>query len=631
MASVYAQSGAVLGPAGEGEQQEEQEKEQPKITDYKIISIEGDTITVDTTLTIQKEYSVNYLRKDNFGLLPFSNIGQPYTQLTKSDREVRVLPDFGASAAHANFYEVKDIFYYRVPTPFTELFFKTTFEQGQLLDAFFTSNLTPQLNFSAAYKGLHSLGKYQHLLTSQGSFRTTISYHSKRKTYGVDAHFLSQDLSAEQNGGLTELADQQFSGKDKEFRDRNVLDVNYEDAERKLRAKRFYVNQYYNLIKGNDSTANNRVQLRHVFNFTDKEYYFKQEQPFPLYGSSLSHSNISDLTEYQEVSNQLSAGYLNNILGEIQFKVRHTNYNYGYKRVLYLDNGDVPNRLKGDVLAVGAAYKKNIGGFELKGDALLNTIGDFDGNYLKATASYRLDSLNRVEAGILTNSRQPDFNVMLYQSDYKNYNWYHELKNEQRQTLHFKLQSQRWLNVDFDYSRIHNYTYFEMANKTDGEADSLLTPRQYGGDVHFTRIKVNKEIGFKKMALDNTLMFQEAIKGKEVFHVSPFITRNTLYYQDYWFRKSLYVQTGFIFNYFSSYKVDGYDPVMAEFYVQDRERLKGFTRLDFFLNAKVRTARMFFKLENITTLLDGNGHYATLREPYRDWSVRFGMVWNFFW
>src|SRR5699024_1764380 len=119
-------------------------------------------------------------------------------------------------------------------------------------------------------------------------------------------------------------------------------------------------------------------------------------------------------------------------------------------------------------------------------------------------------------------------------------------------------------------------------------------------------------------------------KGEEVLHVAPFITRNSLYYHDYWFHNNLFLQTGFTYSYFSSFKVDGYDPVMAESYVQNDITLQGFSRLDFFFNAKVDKARLYFKVENLTTFLDGNGHYAAPYQPYRDWSIRFGIVWDFF-
>jgi hypothetical protein len=48
---------------------------------YRFISIERDTTYLDTSLTIQRVYSFNYLRKDNFGLLAFSNEGQTYNTL----------------------------------------------------------------------------------------------------------------------------------------------------------------------------------------------------------------------------------------------------------------------------------------------------------------------------------------------------------------------------------------------------------------------------------------------------------------------------------------------------------------------------------------------------------------------
>ena len=45
------------------------------IEDYKVINIDRDTSFVDTSQSIQKEYKYNYLRKDHFELMPFSNVG----------------------------------------------------------------------------------------------------------------------------------------------------------------------------------------------------------------------------------------------------------------------------------------------------------------------------------------------------------------------------------------------------------------------------------------------------------------------------------------------------------------------------------------------------------------------------
>ncbi len=613
--------------------QKTETQQQLPATAYKIISVAGDTTHVDTTLTIYKAYRFNYLRRDNFGLLPFANVGQPYTSLTYDFDSPVTLPQFGARAAHFAYLQVDDIHYYHVPTPWSQLFFKTTFEQGQLLDAFLTSNINPQLNVFIAYKGLHSMGKYRHATTSQNSFRIGFSYRTKNNRYGVKSHFISQNLSAFQNGGLTPLADQHFKSEDDQYNDRSVLDVKYENADRLLLAKRFFVKQHYKIFKGNDTTGNNQLRIGHIFNFTDKEWQFKQKEAFPIYGEAYRSNSLRDLTEFQRISNTLFLQFQNRIAGNLLFKVRHSNYNYGYQRKLYLDHETIPNRLKGDVFSVGAAYQKNIGGFHLTGDAMLNVAGDFNGNYLKAEAGYALDSLNKINIGLHINSRLPNYNFLLFQSDYKNLNWYNHFDNQRMQSVYFQLISNKLLEVKASYTRIHNYAYFGLkAGAATGlPADSLVRPYQYDGDVNYLKIKAHRQFNFWRFSLDNTLLYQKVLSGESVFRTPDFITRNTLYYRDYWFDNNLYLQTGFTFNYFTSFKANAYHPVLGEFYVQDFRTLSGFYRLDFFFNAQVRNTRLYFKLENLSTLIDGNGHYAAPYRPYRDFVIRFGLVWDFFW
>ena len=100
-------------------------EDKPSIDLYKIYTLEKDTTYVDTTLNIKKEYKFNLLRKDVFGLLPFANEGQPYNTLNFGLNNKSTFPDFGFKAKHFNYLEVNDIKYYSVPTPLTELYFKT--------------------------------------------------------------------------------------------------------------------------------------------------------------------------------------------------------------------------------------------------------------------------------------------------------------------------------------------------------------------------------------------------------------------------------------------------------------------------------------------------------------------------
>ena len=617
----FLMQGQVQNPRGrtsEGrqsmEQQTKEERAKPPITDYKIITVSNDTTFVDTTLTIEEDYRFNYLRKDRFELLPFSNVGQTYNRLSYEFERKNLLPEFGARARHFNFFEVEDVNYYRVPTPFTELFFRTVFEQGQVLDAFFTVNTSPNLNFSVAYKGLRSLGKYQHILTSTGNFRAAVNYHTQDQKYHLKTHFVSQDLMNEENGGLNELSLEQYLAGEEEIEDRSRLDVNFENAQSTLFGKRFYLDHRFYL---NGAGEAENFFVRHKLNFSDKEYLYEQGSASPLFGPAYETSGLRDETSLENVYNEASLNYRSDLLGEIGFKGGLTNYNYGYNSTLDLESGYIGNRLKGDMISVGGNYAKTIGSFDFHADGMINVSGDFEGNYLQAGLSYSLMEDIRAFVMLSTSSQAPNFNFLLYQSDYVNYNWQNDFSNVSTQKLDFSVVSPRFFNLNVEYTRIANYSFFGL------NQENQVRPMQYSETVNYVRAKAEKEFVFGKFALNNTLLYQKVLDGASVLNVPDFITRNSLYYQDHWFQRALYLQTGFTFNYFSNYHMNGYDPVLSEFYVQNQQEMEGFPRVDFFFNGKIRQAHIFFKLEQVHTLLTENDNFSAPLYPYRDFGVRF--------
>ena len=212
-------------------------------TDYKIISFSNDTTVVDTTLTIQKDYKFNYLRKDDFELLPFHNQGQTYNKLGYSFKNSALFPAVGFTSKQYNYYKIEDIKYYYVPTPTSEIMYRTGLEQGQVLDAFLTMNTSRQFNISIAYKGLRSLGKYRNTLASHGNFRTSFNYHSKNKNYYLRGHFSSFDLLNNENGGLTDQSIGFFESNNTNYTDRARLDVNFTNADNMFEGKRYYFEQ----------------------------------------------------------------------------------------------------------------------------------------------------------------------------------------------------------------------------------------------------------------------------------------------------------------------------------------------------------------------------------------------------
>ena len=628
---------------------EKPEKERPPIDLYKIISLEGDSTVVDTSLTIQKFYKYNYLRRDRFELLPFMNTGQTHNTLAYTFDEQSTRPLFGARARHFNYMEVEDIDYYEVPTPLTELYYKSVFEQGQTLDAFFTMNTSKQFNFSIAYKGLRSLGRYQHILTSTGNFRFGFSYHTKNKRYNIKAHYVAQDLLNRENGGLTDTALENFKGNDSQFNDRSRLAVNFEDAESVLDGQRIFLDQTYELLPqrdsvgvkndsiNNDSLSNknnskynsirNSLKVGHVLTFRSKFFEYRQDSPAPIFGTSFQAAGLNDHVDLLDFNNKFFVNFTNPLLGKLTVQGNYGHYDYGYNSVLITENGRIPNRLNGNSIAVGAGYEKNIGGFKLKSNAEANISGDFDGYNLKATATYDLKNSSQFYAGLAVNSRPANYNQLLYQSSYSNYNWYNadDYRNVKTRSLQAGINSVKWLSASATLTNISDYAYFAI-----DPTDTLVNSFQASENVTYLKIKASKEFRVGKFALNNTVAYQQVSNGKQYFNVPQLLTRNTLYYTDQWFDKALFIQTGVNFKYFTKYNMNGYDPVLAEFYVQNDTEIGAFPLIDVFFNMKVRQTRIFFIAEHLNSSLGGNNFFSAPRYAYRDFNLRFGIVWNFF-
>jgi len=618
-------SSAIVFSQNGGERPEKKNKEKPPITLYEIISAKRDTTFLDTSLTIQRYYKFNYLRKDNFELQQFSNVGQPYNDLSYDFDNVNLKPLFLAQSHHFGYREIEDMDYYNLPTPLTELYFKTAFKQGQQLDAFFSINTSKQFNFSIAYKGVRSLGAYQHSLTSTGDFRFTTNYHTKNNRYNIFAHVMALDLINQQNGGLTDESVLLFESNNSEFKDRGRLEVNFQDAENELKGFRVYGKQEFELITKKDSTDQNKLFIGNVMSFEDKSYVFKQDVPFDDYGESYKTSDLYKKGKLEDFNIQGYTRFENNHIGSLSAFIGYTDYNYGYNSVIIFDDGRIANRLKGNLVQAGASYKKTYKGFELFGKGAINISGDYDGNYLKTGASYLIKNAHKISAEIKTHTTAPNFVFLLNQSDYINYNWQNNFDNIKTQQLKVDFESDKIANLSLNYTGIDKYTYFVIK-----ENDSTPTPQQYGERVDYVKVKLQKELKFKKFGLDNTLLYQNALNGEDVLKLPQFITRNTLFFEDHLFKKALFMQTGVTFKYYSNYMMNGYDAVLAEFYVQNETELGGYPQFDIFFNARVQQIRFYFKYENFNALFSRtNTYFSAPGYPYRDAVIRFGIVWNF--
>lgn len=598
---------------------------------YKIVTLDRDTTYIDTSLTIKDEYKNNYLRKDNFGLLPFANDGQTYNTLDFGLTEFNPFPEFGFRAKHFAYMEVEDINYYNVATPFTDLFYRSTQQQGQILDALVTLNTSENLNFTIAYKGLRSLGRYINALSSNGNFRFATSYNTTDKRYNLKLHFTTQDFTNGENGGI--LNPLLFESGEDLYTDRERLDVYFRDATSVMKGNRYFADHTFRLSKSNP----NSIVLHHQFNYEHKFFEYSQPTISPRFGRSYNTS-VNNKTRYNRMYNKIGAAYANETIGTIEFYLEDFTYNYFYRsEIIAGDNADedvsVPNSLNDRINTYGArySYQKN----KWKGSIFFsNSITNQSLANIDASARYRFDEKNEVSFRYQNMNKLPNHNFTLYQSDYVEYNWSENWKNEKVNNFEVGANT-KWLSAALQYTVLNDYLYFErvptLQPVSPTAIDTLLVnPAQYGNTINYISLKLNREFKLGNFALDNTLLYQKVTQNDNILNVPEFTTRNTLYYSNSFFKKALYLQTGITFQYFTEYYGNDYNPLIGEFYVQDQNKFGGFPLIDFFLNAKIRQFRLFFRAEHFNSSFTGYNFYSASNYPYRDFTLRLGIIWDFF-
>ena len=597
-----------------------------KYTDYKIFSHDRDTTYIDTTLNIQKDYKFNYLRTDNFELLAFHNQGQTFTNLGYNFSNLSILPDIGFTAKQFSYLDIDEIKYYEVPTPTTEITYRTGLQQGQVLDAIFTANFSPRLNVSLSYKGVRSLGAYRRSLASHGNFRGAFHYRTKENQYEIRGHLTSQDFFNEESGGLPQVEIDKFQSNDANYTTRARLDVNLDDAENNFEGRRLYLEHSYKLLTSKDTinkTDFSNLKVGHVFTTETKEYSFTQPtSTTAIFGdensAGASDNQVKNTITNNELNLEFNSKY---VLGKFKAKINITNYSYGYDSILNTNSNISKIKLEGNAISVGADWNATIKNFKLNATGNLSPgSGRLSGSFLQGEALYKKDSLFTVKGSLLISSKSPNFNTLLHQSKYDAYNWQNDtFTSVNTRDLGFAFSS-KWLNAGLNFTNIDNYTYFGDDNQ----------PHQFDKQVTYLKVKANREFRYKKFALDNTVMYQNVSSGSSVFRVPELVTRNTLYYHDYWFKgKPMLVNIGATFNYFTKYKANAYNPLLAEFTIQDNQEI-GFPSIDLFFNAQVRRTRLYFKVENVTSSFSDKNYFSAPNYPYRDLTIRFGLVWNWF-
>ena len=623
------------------------------IRNYKIYNDNDTTTYVDTTLTIEKDYRFNYLRKDYFELLPMPNVGQGFNKMGYDFTKRQLSPEFGARGLNYGYINREDVQYYEVPTPLSELFFKTTFEQGQLLDALISVNTSPNFNITIAHKGLRSLGNYVDSRTNATNLRLSTQYKNFNDRYRLRTHFVAQKLGFQENGGLDSLSvyffekaveDLDYDG----FLDRSRLVTNIE-AQNSIQGKRYYFDQSYKTLRINKDSIDYKLNFGHSFTYETKNQLFEYSKLNDFFGKDLvadSEGNfvsgtIKDIHKLRSYRNLFYATYKIPKVGDFDFIIQLDKWNYfkvnsqpdqvNFEEIQEIDFGQQ---------TIGVNWNKIIYGYKLNFQLKKTLKENFGSSLVRLDLKKSYNKIDlRTEATYRTQS--PNFNFYLFRSSLSDYNWNNsDWLLEKVSSIKAEIEHNKWGKLTLDWQQINDYLYFEDITPLENfTKQNIISPSQSPNKINYLKARFFQKLKFWKLGLVNTIQFQEVKSTflKDVnrhvsspLNVPKWITRTSLVLDTYVFKKALYIQTGGTFQYFSEFYADQYNPVLGEFASQNRIMIGNYPRLDFFLNAKIQQTRFFIKYEHFNSNRTGYNFFAAPFVPYRDRSVRFGLVWNMF-
>ena len=512
---------------------------------------------------------------------------------------------------------------FRTNKRFTELQYHTGNFKEQRISVFHTQNISQNWNAGINFdrQGVKDFMNYSNTFRSRFSIYT--HYNAPGKKYNLFAHAIWNSIKNGVNGGLA--SDSLFDNTTVTNVGIKGLAYNISDAEQNVRKKTFYLSQYYDLGKvTNDSSGNiihskPGIRLHHQISILRKSFVYKDNTSDSSYYSDFFYgSSTYDSLHSDEVTNKFTvqlpsdtsynSAFFRNWSSGIFVEYQHIKYgqrtdsswnNISVGTNVFLRSDSASPQIFVEAIYVFHGIDKENYRFELK----------------TFTPEY---NFGKVGLDILAGKSSADLIFRWYDSN--NFIW----KNNFTPVKNLKIGLSYVLNkyqfsIHANYMSVGNYVYM----------NENAIPDQFNGTLSINQLNVNKNFIYRYWHFDNKFIFQKTDQDN-IINLPSFVSDQSLYFEKDYYKKALLVAIGISANYNSSYYANEFMPANAMFYLQNTTKTGGYWRFDLFLNAQIKTARLFLKFENLADDLIKASYYLTPHYPMPGRVVKFGIVWRFF-
>lgn len=516
----------------------------------------------------------------------------------------------------------QNIRYYNTKTPHTDLFYVIGSKKEQSIDMTFSYNVKENWNVTAAFNRIRSDGFYLRQSTNDNTLSMSSNYRSHNNRYYLLANIIYNTAANAENGGLSNDTSATSTS----------LTPNLSNAKRRTHNKGVYLKQYFNFgEKSTDSTRLNSILTSNRLILTShiENEIYTYEDLFPTEGyystiyfdsiqtyDSINVYKIDNELEWKRVDNKKHRG-INDLLG-VSVKVKHQ----------YIS---ISQNEKFDSVNTSSTYNNIIAGA-----GIYNTYSN-NNLWWKISANYTLEGYNKdnyySEASLIkkSNDSLSIFSLITNNQSYKpsylhnhfssnNFKWKNNFKQTQSSYIAINYTANKYkLSLSASYTNYENFVYL----------DQSATPKQHNNSFAIMGANVKKDFKFWNFHLDNKIDYQY-VPDSSIIRIPEFVFEHSLYYETNVFKKAAQVQIGVSLFYASAFYGNAYMSSTAQFYLQDENKTGNYPFLNFFINAKIKTARIFFKIDHLNSGISGDNYTFSPYNPINTRAFKLGVSWRFF-
>lgn len=558
--------------------------------------------TVDTTLNGLQNYTSQYT---------LGNTGAPYVPVIFNSNLSPLGFYYGSNYLEPQLFCDSNIRYYNTRAAYTKFFYVTDPKIHQFVHFIHSQNIGKKFNFAIEFQRTRSQGAYLNQGTNINQLTLAINYHTKRYVLFTNGNFGVYKLN--QNGGITTDSDVGNSA----FTNRQTVPVYLSAARSIFREKSFHVKQYFFVgFKQDDSLHSSPLlYLSHSFRLAGSANVYSDPGPldtvFTFYRNIYNDSTSTyDSVYYGEITNDISIGSAKAWPSFLRWEAGITDQRIHLKNKGFIDS------VLNNIMVHGCIYDTGKVLYNVQGSEIIS--GSQQGD-MKASACVGLliDSLRSVRITGEYGSQTPPLIYELY--DGNNLRWNNHFSRVNTSSASLIYRDEKWkIDLVLKAMQINNLAYF----------NPYAVPEQYGKTLQVFSVQFRKNFTLGKWHWNTNDVYQY-VQDSMPLRLPRFVLENTAFYENYLFHHNLLLSVGADVYYNTSYYGYAYMPITGQYYVENQTKLGDYVYIDPFVSFRVKTFRMFFRLENGGSGLLGSNYYYALHNPSTDRVLRLGISWDF--